>query len=114
MLANLSFMCQKMLLIDPNVWLAITVATVHTTLHRILLIGMKWAMAGDLITVVNGTHIAASVVGNISGMMCDQYGVEIGPGKLHGVSQLPDGKFNLFGVLLLQNKGWLLHGLKFG
>ena len=41
--------------------------------------------------------------------MCDQYGVEIRPGKLREVSHLPDGKFNLFSVSRLQNEGWLLH-----
>ena len=111
-LVNLSFPHHTMLLSDPNVWLADMAATVHTTPHRIGLIATKGATAGDSITVGNGTRIAASVVGDISGIMCDQYGVEIGPGKLHEVSHLPDGKFNLFSVLRLQNEGWLLHGDK--
>ena len=51
-------------------------------------------------------------VGDISGVMCDQYGVEVGPGKLQEVLHLPDGKFNLFSVSKLQNEGWLLHGDK--
>ena len=37
---------------------------------------------------------------------------KIGPGKLCEVSHLPDSKFNLFSVLRLQNKSWLLHGDK--
>ena len=111
-LANLSFPRRTMLLSDPNVWLADMAVTVHTTPHRIGLIATKGATAGDSITVENETRIAASVFGDISGIMCDQSLVEIGPGKLCEVSHLPDGKFNLFSVSSLQNKGWLLHGDK--
>ena len=111
-LANLSFPCRILLFSDPNVWLADTAATVHTTPYCIGLIATKGATAGDSITVGNGTRVAASVIGDISGIMCDQYGVEIGPSKLCEVSHLPDGKFNLFSVLHLQNEGWLLHGDK--
>ena len=45
--------------------------------------------------------------------MCNQYGVEVGPGKLREVLHLPDGKFDLFSVSKLQNEGWLLHGDKY-
>ena len=45
-LANLSFPRRTMLLSDPNVWLADTAATVHTTPHRIGLIATKGATAG--------------------------------------------------------------------
>jgi len=83
-----------------------TVATVHTTPHRNGLIVTKGATASDSITVSNGTRVAASVVGDIIGAMCDQFGVELGPGKLRDVSHLPDGKFNLFSVSRLQNEGW--------
>ena len=54
-LVNLSFPHHTMLLNDPNVWLADTAATVHTTPHRIGLIATKGATAGDSITVGNGT-----------------------------------------------------------
>ena len=101
-----------MLLSDPNVWLVDTAATVHTTPYQAGLIVTKRATAGDSITVGNGTRVAASVVGDISGVMCDQYGVEVGPGKLRKVLHLPDGKFNLFSVSKLQNEGLLLHGNK--
>ena len=112
LLANLSFPRHMMLLSDPNVWLADTAATVHTTPHRNGLIVTKSATASDSITVGNGTRVAASVVGDIHGVMCDQFGVELEPGKLCDVSHLPDGKFNLFSVSRLQNEGWLLHGDK--
>ena len=84
-----------------------------TRLHICIgLSATKGATAGDSITVGNGTRVAASVVGDILGIMCDQYGVKIGPSKLREVSHLPDGKFNLISVLRLQNEGWLLHGDK--
>ena len=54
-LVNLSFPGCTMLLSDPNVWLADTAATVHTTPHLIGLIATKGATAGVLITVGNGT-----------------------------------------------------------
>ena len=112
MMVNFSYPWCTILLSDPNVWLADTVATVHTTPYQTGLIVTKGATAGDSITVGNGTRDAASVVGDISGVMCDQYGVEVGPGKLQEVLHLPDGKFNLFSVSKLQNEGWLVHGDK--
>ena len=75
-LVNLSFPGCTMLLSDPNVWLADTVATVHTTPHLIGLIATKGDTAGVSITVGNGTRVAASVIGDISGIMCDQYSVQ--------------------------------------
>ena len=82
MMVNLSVPHRTMLLSDPNVWLADTVVTVHTTPYWTGLIVTKEATAGDSITVGNETHFSASAVGDISEVMCDQYGVEVGPGKL--------------------------------
>ena len=90
MMVNLSFPCRTVLLSDPNVWLADTAATVHTTSYGSGLIVTKGATAGESITVGNGTLVAVSAVDDISGVICDQYGVEAGPGKLREVSHLPE------------------------
>ena len=62
MMANLSFPCRTVLSSNPNVWLADTAATVHTTLYRNVLIATKGATVGDSITVGNGTRIATLVI----------------------------------------------------
>lgn len=72
MLVNVSFPCCTILLSDPNIWLADTAATVHTTPHCTGLIATEGATVGVSITAGNVTWVAGSVVGDISGVMCDQ------------------------------------------
>ena len=112
MLVNMSVPCHTMLLSDPYVWLPDKAATAHTTLYLTGLIATKGVTMGGTITVGNVTQVAASVVGEISGIMCNQYGVEIGAGMPWEVSHFPDGKYNWFSVSWLKNEGWLLHGDK--
>ena len=110
LLSSLSFPTSQHLLKDPNVWIADTAATVHSTPHDI---GFCNPIAGNKdasITVANGTNASTSKIGDIVGTLCDRHGKRLSSVQLQEVSLLPTGAFNLFSVSKLMMKGWRLSG----
>eukprot|EP00977_Amphora_coffeiformis_P012694 scaffold3199_cov165-Amphora_coffeaeformis.AAC.17 len=90
-------------------WIADTGTTVHNTPHGEGIKGNK-AENGESVTMCNGQAENANVIGNLSGMMREKEGNQVGPGKLERVSVIPNGKFNLFSVTRMMIKGWKLRG----
>jgi len=101
---------QQDLLDDPNVWIADSAATVHSTPHSISLTNVKEAKGSDTITMGNGDTEQANKIADIKSMMCNKYRVERGQATLTEVTILPTGKFNLFSLTKLMNNGWILGG----
>jgi hypothetical protein len=110
LLAGISFPQDHKILSDSNVWIADTAATVHTTPHNLGMCDAESATANDAITVGNGNKEPASKIANIIGMICDKEGHELHRTKLHEVTHLPSGKFNLFSLTRMQKQGWLFNG----
>jgi hypothetical protein len=97
-------------LTDPNVWIADTAATVHTTPHKQGSVNMRLATREDSITVGNGSSEKASEIANIPGIICYRNGNEPSKGTLQDVTLLPTGKFNLFSLLKILKQGWKIGG----
>ena len=110
LLCGVTFPLQQDLLDDPNVWIADSAATVHSTPHSISLTNVKEAKGSDAITMGNGGTEQANKIADIKGIMCNKYGVEMGQATLTEVTILPTGKFNLFSLTKLMNHGWILGG----
>ena len=111
-MASMMFPAKLGLLDDPNVWIADTGATVHSTPHKKGMVNMKNATGQDSVTMGNGVNVSASTIAEIPGTCCDKYGVELSTGRLKDVTHLPGAKFNLFSISKMQNEGWLLFGDK--
>jgi hypothetical protein len=71
---------------------------------------LKKAKSVDAITMANGSSEDATVIGNISGRVCDKNGNVLNDAKTNDVTHLPEGKYNLFSITKLQNEGWILSG----
>jgi hypothetical protein len=110
LLCGVTFPLQQDLLDDPNVWIADSAATVHSTPHSISLTNVKEAKGSDTITMGNGDTEQANKIADIKSMMCNKYRVERGQATLTEVTILPTGKFNLFSLTKLMNNGWILGG----
>jgi len=108
LLCRVTVPLQQDLLDDPNVWIADSAATSHSTPHSISLTNVKEAKGSDAITMGNGGTEQANKIADIKGMMCNKYGVEMGQATLTEVTILPTGKFNLFSLTKLMNNGWIL------
>ena len=109
-LAGISFPATKALLTDPNVFIADSGSTVHSTRY---MMGMKNAKKGtedDAITMGNGAREGTEMIGDLQGTMCDKEGKELGPATLTDVAYMPTSKFNLFSTTKLLLNGWELHG----
>jgi len=101
---------QQDLLYDPNVWIADSAATLHSTPHSINLTNVKEAKGSDAITMGNGGTEQANKIADIKGCMGNKYGVEMGQATLAEITILPTGKFNFCSLAKLMNKGWILGG----
>jgi hypothetical protein len=110
LLTGMTFPLDQQILSDPNVWIADSAATVHTTPHSVGMSDGQEATARDSITVGNGAKEQASQIASIEGAVCDKYGNELSRTKLTDVTHLPSGKFNLFSLTKMQKEGWLLKG----
>jgi hypothetical protein len=108
--SGLTFPKIQKFLRDPNVWIADSAATVHSTPHDQGFRNLKKVSEDDAITVANGKTEGASKVGDLPGMICDQYGNAKGESVLTEVTHLPQGVFNLFSLTRMQMRGWTLTG----
>jgi hypothetical protein len=109
---GLTFPTDQSLLSHPNVWIADTAATVHTTPHKQGSINKRAASREDAITVGNGSSETASEIADIAGVVCDKHGNELHKGVLKDVTLLPTGKFNLFSLSKMLKLGWKMGGDK--
>jgi hypothetical protein len=109
LLSNVGISCDAKILTDPNVWIADTGTTVHSSPHEW---GMQNKRKDDSgIAVGNGVTEKTSVTADIAGSICDKYGTQMQETLLTEVTLLSNGPFNLFSVGRITNKlGWLLHG----
>jgi hypothetical protein len=111
-LTGLTFPATRALLTDPNVFIADTGSTVHSTRYKSGFKNAKKGTDDDAITMGNGVREGAAMIGDLPGMMCSKQGNELGMATLKDVAYLPTSKFNLFSVTKLQRDGWFLHGNK--
>jgi hypothetical protein len=98
------------LLDSPNVWIGDTGASVHMFPHRGGMHDLKKAKSVDAITMANGSSEDATVIGNISGRVCDKNGNVLSDTEITDITHIPEGKYNLFSITKLQNVGWILSG----
>jgi hypothetical protein len=96
------------LLLDPNIWIADTAASVHMTAHQQGLINICTATNDATIRMGNGNSESATVTGTLPGTVCDQYGNELNNVANENVSYLPNGPFNLFSLTQMILKGWVM------
>jgi hypothetical protein len=78
------------------------------TAHQQGLKNIQKSTTAEMITMGNRTQEAATVVGNLPGIICDQYGNELNRVKIQDVSYLPNRSFNLFSLTQMTSKGWNL------
>ncbi len=106
LLCSLTFPNKSNLLLDPNVWIADTGASVHMTSHRQGFINERKASDSAHITMGNGAIETASIVGTLPGTVCDQYGNLLMRTAITDVTYLPNATYNLFSLTQMMAKGW--------
>ena len=98
------------LLKDPNVWIADTGATTHSSPHEEGMIELDGVSETDGITMGNGTSEKVVKMGQLKGIICDKKGKELQPAKLDRVKVCPTQAFNLFSLTRMMKNGWKLQG----
>ena len=107
---TIEFPSDQEMLLDPNVWIADTGATVHMTSSKQGVIRERKADSDDTVTMANGMADGAESVIDIRGTVCNKEGKPDKEVVLQDVSYMPKGHFNLFSVTRLQKDGWILGG----
>jgi hypothetical protein len=110
LLCGVTFPTDQAILLDPNVWIADTAATVHNMPHSVGMTNLCDADKSDAITMGNGISEKAVKIADIKGTMCDKHGVEIAVAKMTDVTFIPTGKYNLFSLTKMMKGGWKLNG----
>jgi hypothetical protein len=106
------FPISRALLTDPNVFIADTGSTVHSTRFKSGFKNAKKGSDNDVITMGKGAREGTAMIGDLQGTMCTKEGNELAVATLKDVAYLLALKFNLFSVTKLQQDGWILHGDK--
>ena len=109
LLCNITMPSGISMVLDPNVWIADSAATVHSTGHQVGMFDIKKVSTGG-ITIANGEEQKIKLFGSLKGTMCDQHGDQQGEAVIENVKLVPTQKFNLFSTTKLQTKGWQLGG----
>lgn len=102
-----AFPDSQKLLDNPNFWIADTAASIHMTPHKMGFSNLK--AVKQEVSLGDKSAVAATVVGDIKGRMCDRFGTELARATLTEVALISKG-FNLFSCTKMQMKGWTLGG----
>jgi Zinc knuckle len=106
-LSSMTFPNTRALLNDPNVFIADTGLTVHSTRFKSGFKNAKQGTDEDAITMGNGSREGMAMIWDLPGTMCNKEGNELCSATLKDVAYLPTSQFNLFSIMT-----WVLHGDK--
>jgi Zinc knuckle len=111
LLASLEFPDTPKLMLDPNIWVADTAATVHSTPHEIGMTNVHEVSNDEAVVVAaNGAVEETMKIGDLPGTMTDKKGNELGNAMIKGCSIVPSNKFNLYSLTQALLNKWTLHG----
>jgi hypothetical protein len=100
------------LLLDPNVWIADTGATVHATPNSSVMVKKSDRNVNDSVTMGYGKSEATEWYGYLHVTLCDMEGNTKGDSKMTHVAYVPTSKFNLFSLTRMMINNWILGGDK--
>ena len=83
---------------DPNIWIADTGASTHSTPHDYGLINRRNAHESESVTMGVGAAVKPKQVGDIIGTQYDKYGNQSLKGKMTEVSVIPGGNYNMYSL----------------
>jgi hypothetical protein len=109
-LCAIKFPNSMKLLLDPNVWIADTAATVHTTPNSSAMIKKSERNGNDSVTMGNGKSEATEWYGDLPVTLCDMEGNTKGDSKMTHVAYVPTSKLNLFSLTRMMINNWILGG----
>jgi hypothetical protein len=113
LLCGLSIPKDNKTLLDPNIWIEDTVASVHMMAHKEGLQGLRKAMQVETITMGDGGIETNKKIGTLSGTIYDQFGNKSNKIVIVEVSYLPNSTFKLFSLTQTITKGWIMGGTGF-
>jgi hypothetical protein len=109
-LCAIKFPNSMKLLLDPNVWIADTGATVHATPNSSAMIKKSERNGNDSVTMKNGKSEATEWYGGLPVTLCDMEGNTKGDSKMTHVAYVPTSKFNLFSLTRMMINNWISGG----
>jgi hypothetical protein len=109
-LCAIKFPNSMKLLLDPNVWIADTGATVHSKPNSSAMIKKSERNGNDIITMGNGKSEATEWYGDLPVTLCDMEGNTKGDSKMTHVAYVPTSKFNMFSLTRMMISNWILGG----
>ena len=98
-LGSLGFPMTKNMLSDPNVWIADTGASTHTTSSTIGLVNKQKTKDGAGIHTASGKVAGTKTIGDIKGTFVNKNGSEMMQATLRSIHVIPNGQFNLFFIV---------------
>ena len=98
------------LLLDPDIWVGDTGASVHMTKHAVGLRALKNVAGSEDIMVGNGSNVGTTAIGELPGTKVDCHGNDGARMVMQDVHLVPSSQFNLFSLSAMQLKGWILGG----
>jgi hypothetical protein len=109
-LCAIKFPNSMKLLLDPNVWIADTGATVNATSNSSAMINKSERNGNDSVTMGNGKSEATEWYGDLPVTLCDMEGNTKRDSKMTHVAYVPTSKFNLFSLTRMMINNWILGG----
>jgi hypothetical protein len=98
------------LLLDPNVCIADTGATVHDTPNSSAMIKKSDRNGNDSVIMGNGKSEATEWYGDLPVTLCDMEGNTKGDSKITHVAYVPTSKLNLFSLTRMMINNWIIGG----
>jgi hypothetical protein len=110
----MTFPSKQGLLYDPNIWLADSAASTHSTAHLQGMTNLQPGTNANAIQVGNAAMNQVQFIGDIPGTFFDKSGNYVQSSTLRQVSFSRDGIFNLLSFPQLMMQGWSIVGARKG
>jgi hypothetical protein len=111
-LCAMKFPNDMRLLLDPNVWIADTSATVHSTPNSSVMIKKSDRNGNNSVTMGNGKSESTEWYGDLPVTLCVMEGNTKGDSKMTHVAYMPTSKFNLFSLTRMMINNCIIGGDK--
>jgi hypothetical protein len=109
-LCAMKFPNSMKLLLDQNVWISDTGATVHATPNSSAMVKKSDRHGNDSVTMGYGKSEATEWYGDLPVTVCDMEGNTKGDSKMTHVAYVPTSKFNLFSLTRMMINNWIFGG----
>lgn len=109
---KLSYPKEFQILLNPNIFIADSACSAHSTGHKLGIVDLKPVKQGSAFVLPNGALSEQELYGKLPVTVCDKFAHELWKATIGDIKYVPNQMFNLLSTTKLSKDGWIPGGDK--